>query len=440
MNLLIVDTDGVGLALAWRAVQAGHSVRWFVKPKPCNNPDTGKGFRGITRIDNWVGSVKWADLVFTTSNDDYLKRLDFFKKNGAMVYAPSQKSADLEIKRAQGMQFLKRHGIDVPPYKTFPSLKEAEAYVWKNERRFVFKTLGDNEDKSLSYCGKSPADMIARLQLWQKIGMNPKGEVMLQEFIEGTEMGVSRWMGSAGWVGAVNENFEHKKLMPGNGGPNTGEMGTVSSFVEKSKLFDDMLEPIKKPLMDLDHLGDVDLNCIIDDKGKAWPLEFTNRPGWPIFNQMLAATKGDPIQWMVDALRGKDTLESNMEPSVCVVLAQPDFPYGNLKKEEISGIPIYGVTKKNQKYIQPQSVQMMKLPDMDGETVVERPIWATSGDYLAVVTGFGKTIKQAMDRAYKTVDEISVPNMIYRNDIGAGLKDKIPKLHAMGYATHFNFE
>jgi len=437
-RVLIIDTDGVGLSFGIRCADAGHSVRWFVKPKPCNSLESGKGFK-VERITNWVSSIGWADLVFCTSNDDYLPRLEFFRKKGAPVFAPSVASAALEIKRADGMKFLEKNGIECPPYKTFKTLKEAESHVMKTEQRYVFKTMGDNEDKSLSYCSKSPADMVARLRRWQSLNMNPKGDVMLQEFIPGIEMGVSRWMGRDGWIGAWNENFEHKKLMGGDCGPNTGEMGTMAAYVKTSKLATEVLEKLDKPLLALGHIGDCDLNCIIDEKGKAWPLEFTNRPGWPIFNIMLSEHKGDPVQWMADALQGKDTLQVSYDMAIGVVIAQPDFPYGNLDKKETSGIPIYGVTKKNKNYIHPQSVMMAKQPDMDGGKVVERNIWTTAGDYIAVVTGLGESITQARKRAYSTVDEISIPNMIYRNDIGMRLEKQLPKLKAMGYATDIVF-
>ncbi len=439
MNVLILDTDQVGLAFCWRCAQAGHEVRWYLKDKPSLNQQTGEGFKGITKVKNWVSSMQWADLVFCTGNDDYLKRLDFFKAKGVKVFAPSQASADLEIKRASGMKFLEDHKIEVPEYKTFKSLKDAEAYVWKNEERFVFKTLGDNEDKSLSYCAKSPADLIARLQRWQKLGMNPKGEVMLQKFIPGIEFAVSRWMGKEGFIGPYNENFEHKKLMAGDKGPNTGEMGTVQKYVKESALGDEVLAPLEESLVKLGHLGDIDVNCIVDEKGQAWPLEFTCRPGWPAFNIMLSEHKGDPVQWMMDACEGKDTLDASYDVAIGVVVSQPDFPYSELTKKETTDIPIYGVTKKNSKYLQPQSVKMAKLPDMDGEKVIERNIWATAGDYLFVATGTGKNITQAKKRVYSTIEEISVPNSIYRTDIGDRLEDQLLELHKHGYATDIEY-
>ena len=419
---------------------AGHQVRHFIEPKKSNNKRTGEGFPRIQRIDNWLSSTMWADLIFVTSNGKYIDRLEKFAKQGAKYFGPSVASADLEIKRKSGMELLKKVGIDVPPFKTFKSLAEAEQYVWKHEERFVFKTLGDNEDKSLSYCAKSPADMITRLRRWQDLGMNPKGEVMLQTFIPGEEMGVSRWMGKEGWIGPPCINWEHKKVMSGNYGPNCGEQGTVMAYVEKEKMFDDVVAPLEKPLRDLGHLGDMDINCIIDDKGKAWPLEFTTRPGWPAFNLMLEQHKGDPVQWMKDAIDGKNSLQASYEIGVCVVLSQPDFPYGNLPKEDTEGIPIYGLHKGNLKHVQPSGVMIQKTADMDGEKIVERDIWVTASEYIGVVTALGSTVKVAAKRAYKTVDELHVANLIVRDDIGEGLEKGLPAIQKHGYAMGVKFE
>src|SRR3974390_1997377 len=188
------------------------------------------------------------------------------------------------------------------------------------------------------------------------------------------------------------------------------------------------MKPLEETLLKMGHLGDVDVNCIIDEKGKAWPLEFTCRPGWPAFNLMMAQQKGDPANWMWDAIAGKRSLEVSYEIGTCVVLAQPDFPYGKSPMEEKEGIPIYGVSAKNRKFIQPQGVSVQKMPDMEGEKVVERETWVTAGEYVAVVTALGPTVSVSRTRAYSTVKEISIPNMIVRDDIGEGLKETLPKL------------
>lgn len=435
MKILIVDQDGVALSFALRAVAAGHKVRWFTAPKPSISEDTGKGFRGIDRVDNWVGHAKWADLIFCTSNDDYLEKLEFFRKKGYPVFAPSPASAKLEISRKDGLQLLEKAGIECAPFQTFPTMAAAEKHVRKTEERYVFKTLGDNEDKSLTYVSKSPADLIA----WMSRTPPPKGEVMLQKFIDGIEMGVSRFMGSKGWVGQWNESFEHKKLMPSNYGPNTGEMGTVAYFTEQSKLGSDTLGKLQDELMKREHRGDAALGFIIDETGKPWPTEWTCRFGWPIANMMLGATKGDPVQWMRDAIDGKDTTSFSEDIGVCLVLAHADFPHGKAPKEVTHGVPVYGVTKGNTKHIHPQAIQMAKQPVMKNDKLAEEVIWTTAGDYVSVITGFGDTVRQAADRAYKTAKQLHVANPILRDDIGETLKDQLPKLHAQGYALHCHY-
>ena len=435
MKVLIIDQDGVGLSLVLRATAAGHDVKWFIKPRPTNSPDIGKGFKGVQKVENWVAEMGWADLVFSTSNDDYIERLAFFKNKGYPVYAPSPASTKLEVSRADGMKLLEKVGIECVPYKTFSSMAEAEKHVLKTGERFVFKTLGDNEDKSLTYVSKSAADLIA----WIRRTPPPKGPVMLQTFIKGIEFGVSRWMGSKGFVGPYNESFEHKKLMSGNYGCNTGEMGTISAFVESSKIGLDTLAKCEEDLVKLGHLGDVALGFMVDDKGQPWPTEWTVRPGWPIFNQMLGAITEDPIEWMKDAIAGKDSTSFRKEVCACVVLAHGDFPHGHATKREVSGIPIYGVTRGNQPHLHPQAVQMMTLPDMQGDKIVEHPMWATAGDYVMVITGFGKTVTSATSRMYRTVGQLSVSNMMIRDDIGECLKEQLPELHRHGYATHFEY-
>jgi len=435
--VLSMDTVGEGLALAVRACKAGHQVRLWTAPE-CN-PTCGAGFKGLDRVKEWLPSARWADLVVPTGNHLYMPKLDALRKVGVRIFGPSVASANLEIQREQGMRLFEQHQIEIPKYKTFATLEQAEAHVRKTGQRYVFKTLGDEDDKSLSYVAKTPADMVARLRRWQKLGMRPKGKVMLQEVVDGVEIGVSCWMGAEGFIGQPNENFEFKKLLSGNAGPNCGEAGTVMKYCKSSGLADDVLYPLEEALVKLGHLGDIDVNCIVDKKGQAWPLEFTCRLGWPAANIMWASHKEDPVEWMLEACEGHDTLQVSPQIACGIVLAQPDYPYSNMTKAETDGIPIYGVTSANQKYIAPQSVKIVPQPVMDGEAIVDKPTWTTTGDYIAVATALGKSVRQACDRAYETIKQLHVPNLIYRDDIGEKLEDELKTLHPLGYAVEFDY-
>ena len=440
MKVLVLNMDSVGemLPFAIRCIQAGHAVRLHLAPG--NHAETANGFKGIEKVSSWLPSVKWADLIVPSGNHLYLPKLDSLRKQGVKVFGPSVASADLEIKRSKGMKFFEDHGIEVPEWQQFKTLDEAEAHVRKTEKRYVFKTLGDEDDKSLSYVAKTPADMVARMQRWKRLDMGAKGPFMLQKVIDGVEIGVSRWMGAEGFIGPYNENFEFKKLLSGDCGPNCGEAGTVMKYVSSSELGDEVLAPLEDALAEIQHIGDIDVNCIVDSSGKVWPLEFTARLGWPAFNIQLAEHKGDPAQWMLDAIDGKDTLETSPQISCGVVISQPDYPHSKFTKAEVEGVPIYGITADNKKHVAPQAVKISSMPDMEGDKVVSKPIWTTTGDYLAVVTGMGKTVKQAAERAYATVKQLHIPNMQYRDDIGEKLEKELPELQKHGFAMEFKYQ
>lgn len=434
-KIVIIDNEGVMTALALRAAEAGHEVKFFIEPTEPNSKTIGKGLhKNIEKVKEWLPHARDADLVVTGDNAKYLDKLSSLRARGINVFAPSQKVADLEIKRGDGLKFLEDHGIPVPEYKLFKTLKEAEQHVLETGEQFVFKTLGDEEDKSLTFVGKSPQQLVQQLRDWQAEGMTLKGEVMLQKFIKGMEFAVATWVGRDGFIGLPRESFEHKKLYAGEKGQNTGEMGTVMKYVKDSALFYEVLKPLEEDLVRMGAFTNVDVNCIIDEDGNVWPLEFTCRFGWPQFNLDLFAIKGDPVQWMIDACQGIDSVRASTDIIVGVCLVVPDFPVSN----EDRGLAIYGLSDKISKNIQPQFVKAGSfIDDVEGE-LKEVQGWVTAGSYVAIVVDTGKTVEQAMKNVYKIVDKIAISNLGYRNDIGVKVQETLPDLQALGFATEWD--
>jgi phosphoribosylamine---glycine ligase len=423
MNLLIVDADGVGLDFALRCCAYGHAVKWFIRNHSNGERNrTGDGL--IEKVPEWEKWCQWADLIVPTMNTVYLERFDDLKKLNYPIFGPSRLSARLEIERGFGMQMMEKAGIDVPRYKVFQSFDQALDYCAKHDERWVFKTLGSEEDKSLTYVADDCDDMRSQITRWKKLGKKLKGACMLQEYIEGIEMGVSAWCGRDGFLKLRGENFEYKKLMSGGFGPNTGEMGSVLYYTDTSKLAQAVLDPLEKTVTDMGHRGDIDVNCKIDEKGKAWPLEITARLGYPAF-WIMNSQHSEPCQWMLDALQGNDTLEASMEAFVGLVIAQPPFPMKGGRRDEETGIPVRGVTKENWDNLHP--VELMLGKDGGREMLV------TSGQYVMCVTGNAERVGTAARRAYRLAEGIKVPNKMMRDDIGEDLKEKLPQLKAHGY-------
>lgn len=435
MNVLIIDQDHVGLDFAMRCVAAGHAVRMFrFSKKPTRY---GEGFPGITFVDDYKAHMPWAKdgLIFATANNRYLWELDRFRTDfGYKIFAPTVASARLEINRAAGMEAMQAVGVDVPPYQTFNSLQDAEAFARKSDRAWVFKPLGSEDDKSLTYVSRDPADLTGWLRRQIAAGKVLKGTCMLQEKIEKLEeLGVSGWMGPEGFLlGRFQTCVEHKGLMVGDVGPATGEQGTFCQYSMKDKLAEQMLLPMEPILRTLGHRGDFAVGAMIDTKGKAHFLEFTARCGYPAWYIQAASHHGDPAKWMRDLLDGKDSLRVSYDAAIGVVMAQPHYPYDMSTPDEVDGKPIQGVEDVLQD-VHLVEAMMGKGPVFEDGKVVERPTYQTAGEYVCVATGLGKTITQARSRVYATVKTVRFPNVMYRTDIGQKVQAALPSFHRFGW-------
>jgi phosphoribosylamine-glycine ligase len=208
----------------------------------------------------------------------------------------------------------------------------------------------------------------------------------------------------------------------------TGEMGTVERYTRRSKLADQVLKPLEAQLDRIGYIGNVDVNCIVDNSGSAWPLEFTMRLGWPAFNIETDLFEADPIEFLHavcigESVRGAHHMD---RVAVGVVLALPPYPNSPRDYSEILGVPLYGCS---------DGWHPCEIMADDGEAD-----FASGGHYLGISVGTGESVREAARGAYKAARAISTPqSLIYRTDIGARLKKELPILQATGYAVGMEY-
>lgn len=436
MKILVIDSQAASLDWTMRCIADGHTVKWYVPPdKKVDN--VGKGI--VARVDDPGDWYRWADLIFFSDNTKYIQHADSWRKQGWPVISASAVTAAWELDRCLGQEVMKRAGIAVPPFKEFNDYDAAIKYVKDSMKRYVSKPSGSS-DKALSYCSKSPEDMVYMLERWKKLS-KLKTPFILQEFIPGIEMAVGGWFGPGGFSRGWCENWEFKKLMNDDLGVATGEQGTVLRYVAQSHLAKKVLQPLEDELAKEGYIGYIDVNCIIDVDGTPHPLEFTMRPGWPTFNIQQALHKGDHAEWLLDLAEGTDTKNWILNTiATGVVLSIPDYPYSHLTRKEVNGVPLYGVTDAMKPFLHLCEMQMGEAPqDVKGQ-IITKPCYVTAGDYVLVSSGTGQTVLEAKKAAYKTVKSLSLPNSpMYRTDIGNRLKEQLPLLQKMGYATGMLF-
>jgi len=296
----------------------------------------------------------------------------------------------------------------------------------------------------MSYVADSAADLVYMLGRWkhnEKYRADAKQYgFIIQEKMEGCEMGVSGWYGPGGWSRYWEEDFEFKKLMDGDLGVNTGEQGTLLRFVEDSKLADVALKPLTKALEEIDYVGCINVNGCIDNTGDFWPYEFTMRDGWPSDYNEIALMPGDPVQWKLDLVNGDDTMKCDTKNvSISIVVSIPEYPYSHLTAKDTEGFPIYGAG--DMEHVHLCEVMLGEAPCQAGGKVVDMPCLLTAGDYVAVVTGTGENITSARRSAYAAVKKIKIPNSPgYRLDIGRSrLVEALPGIQKNGYAKGLSY-
>jgi phosphoribosylamine---glycine ligase len=436
MKILVIDPLAASLDWTMRCQADGHIVKWCVTPAE-HTKYIGKGI--VERVSNPHDWARWADLIFYTDNTRYTHMVNEWRKQGIAVVGPSSEAAEWELDRNKGMTIFKKCGVKTIGSKCFSDYDTAIAHVKRTMQRYVSKPSGD-ADKALSYCAKTPEDMVYMLERWKKMGRK-KAPFILQEFVPGIEMAVGGWFSPGGFNQGFCENWEFKKLMNNDLGVATGEQGTVLRYVKRSKLAEKVLRPCEEELEKLGYVGFVDVNCIIADDGTPYPLEFTMRPGWPTFNIQQALHIGDHAEWLVELAQGRDARNWEMNQiALGVVMSIPDYPYSHLTRKEVTGVPVYGMTLSPMPSLHPCEMMMSVAPHQEAGRIIDRPCLVTAGDYILVSSGVGETVSQAKSKAYQSLNALKTPNSpMWRTDIGNRLKKQLPMLQSMGYATGMEF-
>lgn len=238
MKILVIDQLGLALDFCMRCEAAGHTIKLFVAPtKEGKRKKIGDGL--MSKVPDWKPHMNWADLIVTTDNSSLMEELTPYQKKGYPIFGSNIKGAEIELDRQKGQNLFKSVGMDVMACVEFNDYDKAIEYVKKNMKRYVSKPDGD-VDKALSYVSKSPRDMVMMLERWKEKNPNNKGFI-LQEFQGGIEMAVGGWFGKNGWSQWWCENFEHKKLMPGDSGVNCYSDDTEVLTLDGWKFWSDVV-------------------------------------------------------------------------------------------------------------------------------------------------------------------------------------------------------
>ena len=429
-RFLFVSADAALVAdLAWQVLREGHDVKYYIEAE--GDRDIGDGF--VPKTDEWRTEIEWADVIIF---DDIWVGSDIgtgelaqeLREQGKAVVGGTPNTDRLEEDRGYAMDILEDHGVETVEHREFRDFEEGIRHVRANPAPYVIKPLGEVQNvKRLLYVGNEDdgSDVVDVLRAYEKAwGHRMKG-FQLQRKVEGVEVAVCGFFDGETFVDEVNFNFEHKRLFPGNIGPQTGEMGTSMFWSGRNKLFSETLGKLEGWLAEEGYVGSIDLNCIVNSTG-IYPLEFTPRFGYPTIALQEESFESPTGEFFYDLARGNDPeLEVHSGFQVCIRVVLPPFPFDDEKTydENSRNAAIVFATDDR------EGIHLEDVKNVDGQ-------WRAAGEngMPIVVTGKGETMGEARKRCYGRVDDIVIPNHYYRDDVGERwINGDGDRLQAWGY-------
>ena len=420
MKVLVIGGGGREHALAWRLAQAARVSRVYVAP---GNGGTASDERydciDITEpaaLREWAIKEKIALTVVGPEAPLAAGVVDEFRAHGLRIFGPTQAAAQLESSKAFSKAFMKRHKIPTAEYEAFTDAAAAHAYIDAKGAPIVVKADGLAAGKGVvvAMTAEEAHEAVDFMLVDNKFGVSHNeggARVVIEEFLQGEEASFIVLCDGKN-VTALATSQDHKRLLDGDEGPNTGGMGAyspapvVTAEVHARAMREIILPTIRGMEKDgIPYTGFLYAGLMIDAAGHPKTLEFNCRMGDPETQPIMMRLKSDLFEVFWHATDGTlDQVELQWDRRVAmgVVMAAHGYPLSPRKGDRITGIPA-------------------EAPDavvFHAGTTLDNGELKTSGGRVLCVTVLADSVKQAQQRAYEVAARVSFDGAQYRKDIG----------------------
>ncbi len=415
MNVLIIGSGGREHALAWKMAQSAQVSTVFVAPGNAGTAQIKKA-KNITQQDN-AALVKFAqenNVVLTVVGPEApLSKgvVDAFRDAGLVIFGPTQAAAQLESSKSFAKAFMARHHIPTATYADFTDAALAHEYINTHDAPIVIKADGLAAGKGVVVAMTTDEahhaidDMLAGNRLG-----DAGARVVIEEFLEGEEASfIVLCDGEHALPLATSQ--DHKRLLDGDQGPNTGGMGAYSPApVVTVATHERALREVIYPTLDgmkkdgIVFTGFLYAGLMIKPDGSIKVLEFNCRMGDPETQPIMMRLNSDLFDVMNHGARGtlnQITLEWDPRPALGVVLAAADYP---------------ATPRTGDAVTTPEDT--LDCVTFHAGTMEKYDQVLTSGGRVLCVTALGRTLKEAQAVAYEQIHRIQFDGMQYRKDIG----------------------
>lgn len=423
MKVLVVGSGGREHILAWKLAQSERVSEVICVP---GNPGTADE----PKVRNVDASSDDIDAVTKIATNEKVSlaiigpeaplvagMADALRAAGIHTVGPNADGALLEGSKAFAKEVMISAGVPTAAYREVRNEADVHAACDAFAKEAGIDALVVKADGLAAGKGVVVCDSVedAREEALRFLKERPFGDagnlIVLEERLEGIEASYI--------VLAQGEKYltlpvaqDHKALLEGDKGPNTGGMGayTPAPFITDeldAEIRTTIVEPSLREIAKrgIDFRGFLFIGLMFTDSGPR-VLEFNTRLGDPEAQVLLSALSQDIVPALQQVAQGKLEIDSFDAPgaSAIVVLASKNYPQSSSKGDVITGLDAANAVT---------GVRVIHAGTRQQGAHVE-----TDGGRVLGVTATGETAQAALERAYEAVEKIRFDGMQYRKDIG----------------------
>jgi phosphoribosylamine--glycine ligase len=342
--------------------------------------------------------------------------VDELQKRALRVFGPTKDAAQLESSKAFAKAFMQRHDIPTAEYALCTTLDDVRESLPRFSVPVVVKASGLAAGKGVVICNthldaeRTAAEMFSGVLLGAA-----ETEVVLEEFLTGEEVSFFTLCDGKRAI-PIAAAQDHKRVGEGDTGPNTGGMGAYST--------DGLLTPAMRQWITHNiaqktvegmasegtpFKGILFIGLMMSPRGPM-VLEFNTRWGDPETEAIVLRLETDLLDLFnasIDQTAGSLVIRMKPGASATVIAASGGYPGKYESGKVIHGLEAAGAEDSNDGVV-----------IFHAGTAIKEGKLVTAGGRVLAVSAAAPDLKQALDRIYKRMQEISFDEMQYRRDIG----------------------
>lgn len=420
MKILVVGSGGREHAIVWKLKQSAQVEHIYCAP---GNPGIGKIAENVNiAVDDLNGLATFAennkvDLTIVGPEVPLCNGIkDVFNARKLTLFGPDKRGAALEGSKKVAKDFMDKYNIPTAKWASFTEEAPAKSYVVdafsSGQKGIVVKADGLAAGKGV-VVALSVTDAIEAVESCFQGTFGEAGKlVVIEECLFGFETSVIALVDGNRIVPLASAQ-DHKRLLDGDQGPNTGGMGTCSPAPGYTQAMADAIQqevlvPVLNGLRaeNYDYKGVIFIGFMMTESGPR-VLEFNVRFGDPEAQVILSRLQGDFAEICMLTAQGRlneAQLSWDKTPAVCVIMASGGYPEKYQKGHVITGI----------EDAEAHGIAVFHA----GTSFNEKGEIVNSGGRVLGVTARGNTMIEAIHNAYAGVEYIHWDNVVFRHDIG----------------------